>query len=196
MEGLEKRISSRREMHIFWLLKSSSTMRSNIQEVSELVDKSTSMMRKSPKTGFMHVLVRVLKFATKPEWLVARPTPLAEFEWKGDLTCDGGPEGLGEALAMVAAEINNFDVGVRHAAPPILVLVTDGGYPRHNFESSLQHLLATRLGRHVRRVAVLVGRDDVRPEGLESLTDFVGKDGPPLLRGYMAANALAQYILA
>jgi hypothetical protein len=70
--------SPRREMHFFWLLNSSISMRgSNIQELNNVVAGSIPVMRAAAsKACGKNILVRELKFAEQWNWVDAKPTIL------------------------------------------------------------------------------------------------------------------------
>ena len=69
------------------------------------------------------VLVRVLAFSSGARWVVAEPTPIADFTWT-DLSAQGVTD-MGKALRMVAEQLRVPPMANR-ALPPVLVLVSDG----------------------------------------------------------------------
>jgi uncharacterized protein YegL len=163
----------RRDVHFFWLLDASTSMQGEkIQSLNFAVASAIPEMR---RVAAMHpeanVLVRVLKFATGVEWVVADPVPIAEFKWR-DIEADGETS-MGLAFSVVCDELDKLDADRRYL-PPALLLVTDG-HPtdeEKDFEKALHRLLTHKLGAAATRLAIAIG-SDVGPEGMECLNEFI-----------------------
>ena len=163
----------RRDVHFFWILDASTSMRGEkIQSLNFAVASAVPELR---KVAAMHpeanVLVQVLKFATDVEWVVADPVPLAEFQWR-DIEA-GGETSMGLAFSVVCDQLDKLDAGRRYY-PPALLLVTDG-HPtddENDFDKALHRLLTHKLGATATRLAVAIG-SDVGPEGMMCLNRFI-----------------------
>jgi uncharacterized protein YegL len=171
------KLGSRRDVHFYWILDGSRSMRGEkIQSLNYAVARSIPEMRKiAAKHPRANVLVRALRFATDAQWVTPRPTPLAEFEWR-DIEADGETS-MGLALSLVCDELDGlaagFDRGERFF-PPALILVTDG-HPtdeRKVFDAALQRLLTHKLGESATRLAIAIGTD-VGPDGMQCLRRFI-----------------------
>lgn len=163
----------RRDVHFFWILDGSTSMRGEkIQSLNFAVASAIPEMRKvAAKHPSANVLLRALRFATGVDWITPRPTPLSEFQWR-DIQADGETS-MGLALSAVCDELDKLDTSRRYY-PPALILVTDG-HPTDEgdgFEAALQRLLTHKLGKAATRLAVAIG-DDVGPEGMECLRKFI-----------------------
>lgn len=168
----------RRDVHFFWLLDASTSMQGEkVQSLNFAVASAIPEMR---RVAAMHpeanVLVRVLKFATDVEWVVAEPVPIAQFKWR-DIEADGETS-MGLAFSVVCDELDKLDASRRYF-PPALLLVTDG-HPtdeEKDFEKALHRLLAHKFGASATRLAIAIG-SDVGPEGMECLNKFI--DNPDI----------------
>jgi uncharacterized protein YegL len=141
-----------------------------IQSLNFAVASAIPEMRKAASQQWKaNVLVRALRFANDVEWIVEKPTPISEFEWKDDIPADG-ETAMGKALHSVADELDKLDVRQRFL-PPVIVLVTDGEPTDKNagFDRGLERLLANKLGHASTRIAVAI---DVEPKGIECLKKF------------------------
>src|SRR5687768_784658 len=71
------------------------------------------------------MLIRVLAFANEAEWVVERPTPVGELQWKRLEAVPKGFTELGSALRVLAATMAELDAeGATY--PPAIILVSDG----------------------------------------------------------------------
>jgi uncharacterized protein YegL len=125
-------------------------------------------------------MIRILAFATMPEWIVNEPTPVAELSkrWRNLEYVPMGRTNMGRAFAAVA-EVLGPDRLERRALRPALLLVTDGlpTDPHGGFEQGLATLLSTPAGRSALRLAVAIGRD----ANSEPLDRFRSPDVPVLV---------------
>jgi uncharacterized protein YegL len=167
------RLGPRRDVHFFWILDGSTSMKGEkIQSLNFAVASAIPEMRKvAAKHPHANVVVRVLKFATNVEWIVSKPTAISEFQWR-DIEANGETS-MGLALSAVCDELDKFDTSRRYL-PPALILVTDGypTDPNNGFEIALKRLLSHKLGRIATRLAIAIGTD-VGPEGMLCLRKFI-----------------------
>ena len=115
------------------------------------------------------VLVRCLAFSTGARWHIADPTPVESLTWT-DLSC-GGYTDLGEALRMLAAQLQVPPMPKR-ALPPAIVLISDG-MPTDDHAEALAELLELPWGARSVRLAVGIGRDADH----DMLVDFMSESG-------------------
>src|SRR5437868_3095831 len=170
------RLGPRRDIHFFWILDGSTSMQGEkIQSLNYAVASAIPEMRKiAAKHPQANVLVRAMRFATQVDWVVATPTPVADFQWT-DIDAEG-ETAMGRAVSAICDELDKLDASRRYY-PPALILVTDG-HPTdegNGFETSLQRLLAHKLGKVATRLAIAIG-SDVGPEGMECLRKFIKND--------------------
>jgi uncharacterized protein YegL len=108
------------------------------------------------------LLIRILAFATAPQWYVANPLPVAQLSahWRNLEYTPMGRTNMGPAFRAVA-EVLSPDRLERRALRPAILLVTDGlpTDPPGGFESGLAALMDTAAGRSALRLAVAIGRD-------------------------------------
>jgi uncharacterized protein YegL len=171
-QRLGGKLAPRRDVHFFWLLDGSTSMLrgARIQSLNFAVASAIPEMRKAASQQWKaNVLVRVLRFANDVEWIVAKPTPISEFEWTEDIPADGETV-MGKALQSVADELEKLDSRER-LLPPVIILVTDGEPTDKNFgfERGLERLLKDKLGRVSTRIAVAI---NVGQKGIECLKKF------------------------
>jgi uncharacterized protein YegL len=126
------------------------------------------------------LMIRILAFATMPEWIVRDPTPVAELSrrWRNLEYVPMGRTNMGRAFAAVA-EVLGPDRLERRALRPALLLVTDGlpTDPHGGFEQGLATLLSAPAGRSALRLGVAIGRD----ANSEPLDRFRSPDVPVLV---------------
>src|SRR5882757_9506438 len=104
-------LAPRRDVHFFWLLDGSTSMvhEARIQSLNFAVASAIPEMRRVASEQWKaNVLVRALRFANDVEWIVEKPTPIAEFEWTKDIPADG-ETAMGKALSAVADELEKLD---------------------------------------------------------------------------------------
>ena len=108
------------------------------------------------------LLVRVLAFATTPQWHVASPVPVTELsrDWRPLQYTYQGRTNMAPAFRAVA-EVLKPDRLERRALRPALLLITDGlpTDPPGEFEAGLSALTSLTAGRSSLRLAVAIGRD-------------------------------------
>lgn len=164
-------LAPRRDVHFFFLLDGSTSMvhDARIQSLNYAVACAVDEMRRvAAEQWTANVLVRALRFATDIEWVVEKPTPIAEFEWTKNIAADG-ETAMGKALSAVADELEKLDVRGKYY-PPVIILVTDGEpTDRDAFEKGLERLLSQSIGRLSTRIAVAI---KVGPRGIECLKKF------------------------
>lgn len=126
------------------------------------------------------LLIRILAFASVPQWFVPDPVPLAELSshWRNLEYVPMGRTNMGAAFRAVA-EVIGPDRLERRALRPAILLVTDGlpTDPPGGFEQGLGTLLDTVAGRSALRLAVAIGRD----ASSEPLDRFRSPDVPVLV---------------
>jgi len=108
------------------------------------------------------LFIRVLAFATIPQWHIAEPTPVADMNlrWRDLTYVPRGFTNMGPAFQEIA-EVLRPNKLERRALRPAILLVTDGQPtdPPGGFELGLATLMGTAAGRSSLRLAVAVGRD-------------------------------------
>jgi uncharacterized protein YegL len=159
---------SARPLHFFWLADCSGSMirDGRMQALNNAAAEALPHMRRVARDNpNVEVAVRVLRFATGAEWIGGEPTPLSRFVWP-QLQA-GGVTDLGEALQLLARELDTPPMPKR-ALAPVVVLLSDGR-PTDDYEASLRALLRLPWGRHAVRLAVAIGRDADR----EVLRQFI-----------------------
>ncbi len=147
-----------RPLHFIWIADTSGSMDTGgkIQTLNLAVREALPhMQRVASENPNAEVLVRVLAFSDGARWLVAQPTPVADFTWT-DLTAAGVTD-MGKALSMVAEQLRVPPMTNR-ALPPVLVLVSDG-QATDDFQHGLGQLLAEPWGAKAVRIAIAIGRD-------------------------------------
>jgi len=125
-----------------------------------------------------HVLVRVLSFATVPQWHIADPVPVRELRWKALQAVEGGYTNMGPAFREVAAALGPEKLESRALRPAIL-LVTDGRPTDlgDDFRAGLDELMACPAGRASLRLAIAIGHDAKS----EFLDQFIGDPSVPVI---------------
>src|SRR5215467_5205197 len=127
-----------------------------------------------------HLLIRILAFASVPQWYVGEPVPVAELSarWRNLEYVPMGRTNMGPAFRAVADALRP-DRLERRALRPAILLVTDGlpTDPPGGFEMGLDVLLGTVAGRSSLRLAVAIGRD----ASSEPLDRFRSPDAPILV---------------
>jgi uncharacterized protein YegL len=108
------------------------------------------------------LFIRVLTFATAPQWHIRDPTPVADMSahWRDLAYVPRGLTNMAPAFREIA-EVLRPDRLERRALRPAILLVTDGRPtdPPGDFELGLATLISTAAGRSSLRLAVAVGRD-------------------------------------
>ncbi len=108
------------------------------------------------------LLIRILAFASVPQWVVPEPLPIAELSsrWRNLEYVQMGRTNMGPAFRAVAEALSPERLE-RRALRPAILLVTDGlpTDPPGGFESGLAALLDLAAGRSALRLAVAIGRD-------------------------------------
>ncbi len=108
------------------------------------------------------LLIRILSFASAPNWYVPDPVPVADLSrhWRNLEYVPMGRTNMGPAFRAVA-EVLTPERLERRALRPAILLVTDGlpTDPPGGFENGLAALLDLAAGRSALRLAVAIGRD-------------------------------------
>ncbi|MGD0088676.1 MAG: VWA domain-containing protein [Planctomycetota bacterium] len=94
-------------------------------------------------------------FSSGARWLVSQPTALASFKWN-DLQA-GGSTDMGQALSMVAEQLQVSRIGTR-ALPPVLICVSDG-HPTDDAEAGLKAILNEPWGKKAVKISIGIGAD-------------------------------------
>jgi uncharacterized protein YegL len=128
------------------------------------------------------LLIRILAFASTPQWCVPDPIPVAELSsrWRNLEYVPMGRTNMGPAFRAVADALRPEQLE-RRALRPAILLVTDGlpTDPPGGFESGLASLLELAAGRSALRLAVAIGRD----ANSEPLDRFRSPEVPVLVAG-------------
>ncbi len=126
------------------------------------------------------LLIRILAFASAPNWYVADPVPVAELSarWRNLEYVPMGRTNMGQAFRAVAEALGPARLE-RRALRPAILLITDGlpTDPPGGFEQGLEALLNVPAGRSALRLAVAIGRD----ASSEPLDRFRSHDVPVLV---------------
>jgi|SRR5579859_7351153 len=126
------------------------------------------------------LLIRILAFATVPQWHVADPLPVADLigAWQNLAYVYQGRTNMGAAFREVGSVLGP-DKLERRALRPAILLITDGlpTDPPGGFETGLAALTSSAAGRASLRVAVAIGRD----ANSEPLNRFRSPDAPILV---------------
>ncbi len=126
------------------------------------------------------LLVRVVTFATVPQWHIQDPAPVADVmaAWRNLEYVPQGRTNMGPAFRLVAGALGP-DKLERRALRPAILLITDGlpTDPPGEFERGLAELTGSAAGRSALRVAVAIGRD----ANSEPLNRFRSPDTPILV---------------
>jgi uncharacterized protein YegL len=126
------------------------------------------------------LLIRILAFASTPNWYVPDAVPVAELSarWRNLEYVPMGRTNMGPAFRAVAEALSP-DRLERRALRPAILLITDGlpTDPPGGFEQGLTALLETAAGRSALRLAVAIGRD----ASSEPLDRFRSQDVPVLV---------------
>jgi uncharacterized protein YegL len=126
------------------------------------------------------LLIRILRFATVPEWHVRDPRPVADLiaGWQNLEYVYQGRTNMGAAFREVAGALGPGELE-RRALRPAILLITDGlpTDPPGGFEAGLSELTNSAAGRASLRVAVAIGRD----ASSEPLNRFRSPEAPILV---------------
>ncbi len=168
-----------RPLHFIYLCDCSGSMaaQGKMQALNQAIRQSLpGMARVARENPEARVLVRAVRFADRAHWHIAEPTPVEQLEWQ-DLQA-GGITAMGEALELVAAQLDSPPMEQR-ALPPVLVLISDG-QPTDDFEAGLQLLMRRPWAQKAVRLAIALGHD----ADLDVLQAFIGPEpGVPLANG-------------
>jgi uncharacterized protein YegL len=166
-----------RPLHFIWLLDCSGSMTEGgkIEALNNALREVIPAIRKAtegnPEVQFF---MRALKFSTGAEWHVETPTPAAEFKWM-DVRA-GGETDMGQAFALLAAELQSLPQTAR-LLPPVVVLVSDGK-PTDDWRGALQALLEVPWAKRAVKMAIAIGQDADQ----ETLRKFMDDPERPVLR--------------
>ncbi len=126
------------------------------------------------------LLLRILAFATEPQWHIAAPVTLPELidGWRDLGHMHQGRTNMGPAFQEVARMLAPGTLE-RRALRPVILLVTDGlpTDPPGGFDAGLAALTSLPAGRASLRVAVAIGRD----ANSEPLNRFRSPEAPVLV---------------
>ncbi len=160
-----------RPLHFIYLCDCSGSMaaQGKMQALNQAIRQSLpGMARVARDNPEARVLVRAVRFADRAHWHIATPTPVEQLEWQ-DLQA-GGITAMGEALELVAAQLDSPPMEQR-ALPPVLVLISDG-QPTDDFEAGLQQLMRRPWAQKAVRLAIALGHD----ADLDVLQAFIGPE--------------------
>jgi len=160
-----------RPLHFILLADCSGSMQVNakIEALNRAIRETLPHMRKAAlENTDATVLVRTICFSNGAKWHDPTPTPIDQYRWVDVQAIKGGMTDMGQALRLVAEEMRSLAASEK-VLRPVLVLVTDG-HPTDDFESGLQALLATPLGKKAVRIAIAIG-DDADQEPLQDFID-------------------------
>ncbi len=159
--------SSRSTLHFYWVVDRSGSMSGEkIATLNTAIREAVPLLREAVKsTPHIDVMVHLCAFSDGAA--LAKPVPLAEFEWL-NLSASGGTS-MGRALTVVADDIR-ATAFAPCSIPPVVVMLSDG-HPSDNFERGLQALTSHEWGKRSLRIAVAIGRD----ASLNVLRAFIGR---------------------
>lgn len=148
---------SSRPLHFIWICDCSGSMGGDkIQALNFAIREAIPEMRKvADENPNAQVLVRALKFSNGAQWVIAQPTPVADFKWI-DISADSVTD-MGRALMMVAEQLRIPPMTDR-ALPPVLVLISDG-QPTDDFNAGLKALMSEPWGKKAVKIAIAIGSD-------------------------------------
>lgn len=165
-----------RPLYFFWLADCSGSMARDgkIQALNNAAREALPHMREVA-AGNPHArpLLRVMRFATRAEWVTPVAIAIDTFSWS-ELQA-AGVTNLGAALELLARELQSPAMPQR-ALPPVLVLVSDG-QPTDDFEAGLAALGAVPWGAKAVRLGIAIGRDADH----EVLARFIADPEVPIL---------------
>lgn len=159
--------SDRSTLHFYWVVDRSGSMSGEkIATLNTAIRQAVPLLREAIKaTQNIDVLVHLCAFSDGAA--LAKPVPLAEFEWF-NLSAGGGTA-MGRALTVVSEDIRATSFAPC-SIPPVLVMLSDGE-PTDSFERGLQSLTSHEWGKKSLRIAVAIGRD----ASLKVLQAFIGR---------------------
>ena len=166
-----------RPLHIIWLLDCSGSMGQGgkIEALNNAIREVIPAMRSAadgnPEVQFF---IRAIRFSTGASWHVMEPTSLAEFKWV-DLAA-GGETDLGQALTLLAADLQRLPATER-MLPPQIILVSDGK-PTDDWRGGLQALFDVPWGARSIRQAIAIGQDADQ----ETLRKFINNQERPVIQ--------------
>lgn len=146
-----------RPLHFIWICDCSGSMAgAKIATLNFAIREAIpEMVKVADENPNAQVLVRALKFSNGAQWVIAQPTPVANFKWI-DLATDSVTD-MGKALTLVADQLKIPPMTDR-ALPPVLVLISDG-QPTDDFNAGLKALLDQPWGKRAVRIAIGIGGD-------------------------------------
>lgn len=177
-----------RPLHIIWLLDCSGSMSQygKIEALNNAIREVIPALRKAaegnPEAQFY---VRALKFSSGAEWHVHEPTLLADFKWV-DLVAQGETD-MGQAFALLAAELGKLPQNAR-MLPPQIILLSDGK-PTDDWRGGLQALFEMPWGKRSIRQAIAIGQDADQ----ETLRKFIDNQERPVIRADNAEQLIRYF---
>src|SRR5215212_7850794 len=103
---------ARKPLHFIFVLDVSGSMMrgGRIQALNNAISEVLPHLRDEARANpHAELLVRVLAFATEPEWIVEDPTPIDEFRWRRLNAIPQGFTELGSALRVLAGAMRELD---------------------------------------------------------------------------------------
>lgn len=175
--------TTRRPLHVFWILDVSGSMGHDgkIQALNTAIEETLPLLREdAAENPQAQVLVSALVFATSPRWTGPTEAPLETLRWEPVEAVPQGLSELGLAVRSLVEPLKRMEQEGR-GYPPVVVLVSDGqptalAGPR--FEDALEEVLALPWGRASVRAAIGIGRD----ADMAALARFTGDPARPPLR--------------
>jgi uncharacterized protein YegL len=176
-----------RPLHMIWLLDCSGSMGEGgkIEALNNAIREVVPAMRKAAESNpEVQFFVRAIKFSSGAQWHVANPTLLSDFRWV-DLSAEGETD-LGQALALLAADLRTLPQNAR-LLPPQIILISDGK-PTDDWRGGLAALMEVPWGKRAIRQAIAIGQDADH----ETLKRFIDNSERPVLRAD-SAEQLVRY---
>lgn len=151
------RVYASRQLHLFWVVDCSSSMRGEKTGVVNNTIQSLlpEIIDEAAENSNVQILIRTLKFSTGASWTTKKPVKIEEYVWQ-DLEA-GGERDLGKAFDLLAKQLDMKKIG-EHTCPHIIVLITNGP-PTDDYKNGLKRLLITPWGKTAVRIAIPIGQE-------------------------------------
>ncbi|MCL1987880.1 MAG: VWA domain-containing protein [Firmicutes bacterium] len=168
---------SKRILRLYWLVDVSASMSGKkIGEVNyAITEVIPDLQDEAAKNYTVQMNVRAMKFGKGAAWHTSE-TKIENFEWTY-VDADAPRTDTGAALALMAEELTEENLGAGRGLPPVIILMSDGE-ATDDYESGIQKLLAQKWGRKAIRIAIAIGAD----ADTEQLLKFCSnpKECPPI----------------
>ena len=172
----------KRQLHFFFVVDCSGSMAGDkMASLNYAVRSAIPAMRSAAADNPENdVLVRVVSYADKADWVSEEPVPVSSFAWK-DLSAKG-ESAMGEALQILAKMLTSKKLPGRQVQP-VIVLLSDG-LPTDDVGAGLKALEQSEYGKSALRIAIAIGSDADMP----TLQGFIGQSGVKPLQANNAEN--------